>query len=136
MRGLRLDANGFLGIERREDASVWSEGHPMSLVANSMLAGMIRKAGGFSFQELNLAVDDIAAMSGSGADLSYDFITRPAYLHALVAGDTRFLRMVHDFGIDPASLVHALQNHDELSLDLVHFWTLHADDMFTLDEHS
>ncbi|SIT86715.1 maltose alpha-D-glucosyltransferase [Pontibaca methylaminivorans] len=139
-RGLRLDANGFLGIERREDGTVWSEGHPLALVANNLLAGMIRKAGGFSFQELNLTVDDIKAMSGSGADLSYDFITRPAYHHALASGDTAFLRMmlrlVHEYGIDPGSLVHALQNHDELTLELVHFWTLHGSDMFTLGEHT
>ena len=134
-RGLRLDANGFLGIERRDGEKAWSESHPLSVTGNQLLGGIIRKAGGFSFQELNLTVDDIAEMSGGGADLSYDFITRPAYHHALVTGDAEFLRMmlrmVHDYGIDPASLIHALQNHDELTLELVHFWTRHADDMFT-----
>ena len=96
---------------------------------------MVRKAGGFTFQELNLTVDDIAAMSHGGADLSYDFITRPAYHHALVTGDTEFLRLMlktmRDYDIDPASLIHALQNHDELTLELVHFWTLHANDTYT-----
>ena len=134
-RGLRLDANGFLGVERRIDGPAWSESHPLSVTGNALLAGMIRKAGGFSFQELNLTVDDIAAMSKGGADLSYDFITRPAYHHALLTGDTEFLRLmlrtVHEFGIDPASLIHALQNHDELTTELVHFWTLHADDIYT-----
>ena len=134
-RGLRLDANGFLGAERRLEGNAWSESHPLSITGNQILGGMARKAGGFTFQELNLTVDDIAAMSKGGADLSYDFITRPAYHHALVTGETEFLRMmlrmVHDFGIDPASLIHALQNHDELTLELVHFWTLHADEMFT-----
>ncbi|MEI2418458.1 maltose alpha-D-glucosyltransferase [Orrella sp. JC864] len=133
-RGLRLDANGFLGVERRPNDKAWSESHPLSLVGNQLLGGMIRKAGAFSFQELNLTVDDIAAMSKGGADLSYDFITRPAYHHALLTGDTEFLRLmlrtVHQFGIDPASLIHALQNHDELTLELVHFWTLHADTPF------
>ncbi len=133
--GLRLDANGFLGIEKRPDGPAWSEGHPHSVVANQLIAGMVRKAGGFTFQELNLAVDDIAAMSQGGADLSYDFITRPAYHHALVTGDTEFLRLMlrtmHDYRIDPATLVHALQNHDELTLELVHFWGLHRDDTFT-----
>jgi trehalose synthase len=132
--GLRLDANGFLGVEIRTGGLAWSESHPLSLVGNRLLAGMIRKAGGFSFQELNLTVDDIAAMSHGGADLSYDFITRPAYQHALLTGDTEFLRLMlktmHDFGIDPASLIHALQNHDELTLELVHFWTLHANDVY------
>jgi trehalose synthase len=73
-------------------------------------------------------------MTQGGADLSYDFITRPAYHHALLTGDTEFLRLMlrimHDYKIDPAGLIHALQNHDELTLELVHFWTLHADDIF------
>jgi trehalose synthase len=89
------------------------EGHPLSVVGNQLIAGMVRKAGGFTFQELNLTVDDIAAMSHGGADLSYDFITRPAYHHALLTGDTEFLRLMlktmRDYGIDPASLIHALQ---------------------------
>jgi trehalose synthase len=139
-RILRLDANGFLGVERRLHGPAWSEGHPLSLVGNRLIGGMVRKAGGFSFQELNLTVDDIASMSQGGADLSYDFITRPAYHHALLTGDTEFLRLmlrtVHEYGIDPASLIHALQNHDELTLELVHFWTLHANDTYTFGGQS
>jgi trehalose synthase len=133
-RVLRLDANGFLGVERRAEGTAWSESHPLSITGNQLLGGAIRKAGGFSFQELNLTLDDIAAMGHGGADLSYDFITRPAYQHALVTGTTEFLRLmlrqVHVFGIDPASLIHAMQNHDELTLELVHFWTLHAHDTY------
>lgn len=133
-RGLRLDANGFLGVEARANGPAWSESHPLSITGNQLIGGMIRKAGGFSFQELNLTLDDIAQMSKGGADLSYDFITRPAYQHALLTGDTEFLRLMlkemHSFGIDPASLIHALQNHDELTVELVHFWTLHAHDMY------
>ena len=91
--------------------------------------------GGFCFQELNLAMDDIKTMGASGADLSYDFVNRPAYHHALVTGDTEFLRLTLnialELGIDPASLVHALQNHDELTHELVHFSTRHRDDLFT-----
>ncbi len=132
---LRLDANGFLGIERRSDGTVWSEGHPLSVVGNQLIAGTVRKAGGFTFQELNLAVDDIAEMSQGGPDLSYDFITRPAYQHALISGDTEFLRLMfsimREYNIDPASLIHALQNHDELTLELVHFWFLHKDTRYT-----
>lgn len=133
---VRLDANGFLGVERRPGAPAWSEGHPLSLTANQIIAGMVRKLGGFSFQELNLTVDDIAAMSRGGADLAYDFVTRPACQHALVTGDTAYLRLMlremqaHD--VEPAYLIHALQNHDELTLELVHFWTLHAEDRFVL----
>jgi trehalose synthase len=134
--GLRLDANGFLGVEKTAEGSpAWSEGHPLSEAANHMIASMIRKMGGFSFQELNLAMDDIKAMGDTGADLSYDFVTRPGYHHALVTGDTEFLRLTmnlaRDMGIDPASLVHAMQNHDELTHELVHFSTRHRDDVFT-----
>jgi trehalose synthase len=135
-RMLRLDANGFLGIERGEHGDrAWSEGHPLSVTSNQLIAGMVRKLGGFTFQELNLTLDDLLAMQKGGADLSYDFVTRPAYEHALVTGDAEFLRLMlaqeRKFGIDPAGLIHALQNHDELTLELVHFWTKHKDDAFT-----
>jgi trehalose synthase len=133
---LRLDANGFLGAEKSaEGAPAWSEGHPLSEAANHFIASMVRKTGGFSFQELNLTIDDIKTMSESGADLSYDFVTRPAYHHALCTGDTEFLRLTMNLalqmGVDAAALVHALQNHDELTHELVHFATRHKDDLFS-----
>ncbi len=134
---LRLDANGFLGAEKTasEDNPAWSEGHPLSEAANHLIASMVRKVGGFTFQELNLAIDDIRQIGEAGADLSYDFINRPAYQHALVTADTEFLRLTLrttlDLGIDPASLVHALQNHDELTYELVHWSNVHRDDIYT-----
>jgi trehalose synthase len=134
-KGLRLDANGFLGIEMgSEDEPAWSEGHPLSEAANLLIAGTVRKLGGFTFQELNLSMDDIKTMGKSGADLSYDFVNRPAYHHALLTADTEFLRLTLrsslEIGIDPASLVHAMQNHDELTYELVHFWYNHKDDLY------
>jgi trehalose synthase len=133
--GLRLDANGFLGIEKRVGGQpAWSEGHPLSEAANQLIAGMVRKVGGFTFQELNLSIDDIKTMSESGADLSYDFINRPAYHHALATGQAGFLRLTLkaslQAGIDPASLIHGLQNHDELTYELIHFERKHEDDEF------
>jgi len=135
-RMLRLDANGFLGIEIGPSGGpAWSEGHPLSVTSNQLIAGLVRKIGGFTFQELNLTLEDIKAMSQGGADLSYDFVTRPAYHHALVTGDAEFLRLMlglqKSYQIDPAALIHALQNHDELTLELVHFWTRHKDAIFT-----
>jgi trehalose synthase len=133
---LRLDANGFLGIERSADGDgpAWSEGHPLSEAANQLIASMVRKVGGFTFQELNLSIDDIKTTSERGADLSYDFVNRPAYVHALAAGDTEFLRMTLtsalQYGLQPIRLVHALQNHDEMTYELVHFATVHKDDVF------
>lgn len=134
--GLRLDANGFLGVEKSaEGMPAWSEGHPLSEAANQVIGSMVRKVGGFTFQELNLTIDDIRITSEAGADLSYDFINRPAYHHALATGDTEFLRLTLrsslELGVDPASLVHALQNHDELTYELVHWATGHQDDVYT-----
>lgn len=134
--GLRLDANGFLGVERSIDAPAWSEGHPLSQAANQLIGSMVRKVGGFTFQELNLAIDDIQRTGSVGPDLSYDFVTRPAVQLALTTGDTEFLRIVlreaMEIGIDQASLVHAMQNHDELTYELVHFAATHRDDVYTL----
>jgi trehalose synthase len=135
--GLRLDANGFLGAEKTaaEDNVAWSEGHPLSEAANHLIASMVRKVGGFTFQELNLTIDDIREIGEAGADLSYDFINRPAYQHAFATADTEFLRLTLrttlELGVDPASLVHALQNHDELTYELVHWSTGHRDDVYT-----
>jgi trehalose synthase len=96
---------------------------------------MVRKVGGFTFQELNLTIDDIKITSDAGADLSYDFINRPAYQHALAMADTEFLRLTLNasltLGVNPVQLVHALQNHDELTYELVHFTTLHKDDVYS-----
>ena len=133
---LRLDANGFLGVEKStEGLPAWSEGHPLSAAANHLIGSMVRKLGGFTFQELNLTIDDIRITAEAGADLSYDFVNRPAYHHALATGDTEFLRLTLrtslELGVDPASLVHALQNHDELTYELVHWATGHRDDLYT-----
>jgi trehalose synthase len=132
---LRLDANGFLGVEKSaEGAPAWSEGHPLSEAANHLIAGMVRKVGGFSFQELNLTIEDIRDTGRVGADLSYDFINRPAYHHALATADTEFLRLTLntslELGVEPVKLVHALQNHDEMTYELVHWATLHRSDLY------
>ena len=73
-------------------------------------------------------------MTRGGADLSYDFVTRPAYDDALVTGDARLLRLMHElmqhYDIDPAGLIHALQNHDELTMGMAHFTGAHQDELF------
>jgi trehalose synthase len=132
--GVRLDANGLLGIERDADGRVWSEGHPLSVTANQLIADMVRKLGGFTFEELALPLDDMREMSRGGPDLTYDFVTRPAYDYALLTGDAELLRLVFQqmrtYSIDPARLIHALQNHDELTGGLGHFAGAHARDFF------
>ncbi|HEY3784335.1 MAG TPA: maltose alpha-D-glucosyltransferase [Steroidobacteraceae bacterium] len=130
---VRLDANGLLGIERDPSGHVWSEGHPLSVTANQLIADMVRKLGGFTFEELALPLDVMREMSQGGPDLSYDFVTRPAYDEALLTGDAEFLRLVfhlmRNYSIDPGRLIHALQNHDELTMGLAHFGG-HAEQLF------
>lgn len=132
---LRLDANGFLGVEKSAGGlPAWSEGHPLSHAANHIIAGMVRKVGGFTFQELNLTIEDIRDTGAVGADLSYDFIGRPGYHHALATGQTEFLRLALtaslELGVHPVQLVHGMQNHDELTYELVHWATRHGDDVY------
>jgi len=131
---IRLDANSFLGIEiKMGSQKAWSEGHPLSVAVSNSIASMMRKLDGWFFQELNLGLEHIKEFSQYGPDLSYDFITRPAYNHALLTGDARLLRLMlrlmRSYKIKPIKLIHALQNHDEITYELVHF-SDHAEDLF------
>src|SRR5262249_59313187 len=54
-RMLRLDANGFLGIEMRPgNDRAWSEGHPLSVTANQLIARLVPKLRGFPLPALHL----------------------------------------------------------------------------------
>ncbi|NGX33916.1 MAG: hypothetical protein K1060chlam1_00259 [Candidatus Anoxychlamydiales bacterium] len=131
--GLRLDANGFLGIEKKPGKEkAWSEGHPLSLVSTNLISMLTRKLGnfskeygGFTYQELNLTIEDMKTMLKLGSDFSYDFITRTAYVHALISEDADFLRLnlalMNNAKISPIRFIHALQNHDEITYELVEF---------------
>lgn len=132
---LRLDANGFLGLEPSTGAGpAWSEGHPLSDAVNQLIASIVRNVGGFTFQELNLGIEDIKRTSEHGADLSYDYVSRPSYVHALTTGDTEFLRLTLNAALEqdvqPIGLVHGLQNHDEMTYELIHFAATHSSHRF------
>jgi len=133
-KALRLDANPLLGIEGRPGLEkAWIEGHPLAEGTSNTIAMMIRKLGGYSFQELNLSLDDLKRFTKWGPELSYDFFTRPPYLFAMVTGDAGplrlILRLMLEEGIEQGILVHALQNHDELMFDLAHMRN-HGDEKF------
>jgi trehalose synthase len=132
-RMVRLDANGLLGIERDRNGQVQWAGHPLSVTANQLIADSVRKLDGFTFEELALPLDVMKEMARGGPDLSYDFVTRPAYDHALLTGDAEFLRLLfklmQQYGVDPGRLIHALQNHDELTMGISHF-RAHAQEEF------
>lgn len=131
---VRLDANALLGIERDPQGRVWWAGHPLSVTANQLIADMVRKLGGFTFEELDSPLESMHEMLEGGPDLSYDFVTRPVYDHALLTGDAELLRLMYrlmrQYGVDPARLIHALQNHDELTGGMAHFSGPHEQEMF------
>lgn len=131
---VRLDANPFLGIECKPDSyQAWSEGHPLSVSSSNNIAWFVRKLGGWSFQELNLTLDAIRTYSEYGPDLSYDFISRPALQHAILTQDATFLRfmlqLMREYKINPRTLIHDMQSHDEITYELVHF-VEHATEKF------
>lgn len=117
---VRIDANAFLGIELSDNArKAWSEGHPLSLTASDQIAQLIRKLGGFSFQEVNLGYLAIKAYLENGADLSYDFSSRSALINAFIYQNTDLLRINYNlmgqYRLQPVHLVHALQNADGIN---------------------
>ena len=77
-----------------EGTPAWSEGHPLSAGGEPA-----HRQHGAQGRRLHLpgAQPRPSTTSATPArpapDLSYDFVTRPAYQHALVTGDTEFLRL-------------------------------------------
>jgi maltose alpha-D-glucosyltransferase/alpha-amylase len=123
-RVVRLDAVPFLGIEPKPGtAETLHYMHPLSVSATNYLAFLIRKLGGWSFHELNVPLEELTKFTRDGPDLSYDFFTRAQCLHALLTGDAAPLRLsfrwLLEAGVQPVTLVHDLQNHDEITYQLV-----------------
>ncbi|HEX5009972.1 MAG TPA: maltose alpha-D-glucosyltransferase [Planctomycetota bacterium] len=121
---VRMDAVPFLGLAPRQGSSLASNyEHPLSILGTNYLAFLIRKLGGWSFQELNVPFDSLKRYMAEGPDLSYDFYTRTEGLHSLLTRDAALLRLAYGFlleaGIQPIGLVHDLQNHDEITYQLV-----------------
>jgi trehalose synthase len=123
-RMMRLDAVPFLGIEPEPGKSLSRHfKHPLSVQGTNSLAFLIRKLGAFSFHELNIPLKELKTYTEHGPDLSYDFFTRAQCVHALLTQDATLLRQAFQFlleaDVQPISLVHDLQNHDEITYQLV-----------------
>jgi trehalose synthase len=122
-RVLRLDAVPFLGIEPTNDVTAAVFETPLSVTGTNDLAFLIRKIGGWSFQELNVPIEQLKDYTKNGPDLSYDFYTRAQVLHPLITGDVLPLRLAHylllKLGGNPGAMIHDLQNHDEITYQLI-----------------
>jgi maltose alpha-D-glucosyltransferase/alpha-amylase len=121
---VRLDAVPFLGIEpTRGNVQTNDFMHPLAIMGGNDLAFTVRKMGGFSFQELNVPVEQYKTFSTNGPDLSYDFFTRAEAIHPILSQDARPLRFEHQElirqGADHGALIHDLQNHDEITYQLI-----------------
>lgn len=120
---LRLDADTFLGLEPQKNsdsASVYLT--PLAGVSVADIAFAARKLGGFTYQEFAAPLAQLKTFAPNGPDLSYDFFTRAEVLYALINGDALPLRLAHHFLLDNSiqagTLIHDLQNHDEITFQL------------------
>lgn len=134
---IRLDAVPFLGIEPGQGTEVtWHYQHPLSIWGTHYLSFLTRRLGGWTFQELNVPLEQLKPFVENGPDLSYDFFTRTQLVHSLLTGDARLLRQAYRFlqeaDVPLVSLVHDLQNHDEITYQLVEL-NHRADETFTLN---
>ena len=121
---MRFDAVPFLGIEPKPGSpTAFHFQHPLSILDTNYLAFLTRRLGGWSYQELNAPAATVKQFLAEGPDLSYDFFTRTEGLHALLTGDAALLRQAYGDlvanQLQPLRLVHDLQNHDEITYQLV-----------------
>jgi trehalose synthase len=128
-RIVRLDAVPFLGIDPKVgDVMATNYMHPLAVMGTNDLAFTVRKIGGFTFEELNVPMDQAKDFSKNGPDLSYDFFTRAEAIQPVLTGDARPLRLEHQqllqHGLKHGALIHDLQNHDEITFQLVNLGSL------------
>ncbi|MCU1378178.1 MAG: trehalose synthase [Acidimicrobiales bacterium] len=123
VRVLRLDADTFLGLEPELDSEKARDYlTPLANVSTTDIAFMVRKIGGWSYQEFAAPLAQLKEFAPRGPDLSYDFFTRAEALAPLINGDALPLRLGHHFlldaGVPAGTLIHDLQNHDEITFQL------------------
>jgi len=95
---IRLDAVPFLGIEPGKDSTLtWHYQHPLSVWGTNYLSFITRRLGGWTFQELNVPLEQLKLYLKNGTDLSYDFFTRTQVVHCLLVGDATLLRQSVDW---------------------------------------
>jgi maltose alpha-D-glucosyltransferase/alpha-amylase len=126
---VRLDAVPFLGIDPTPGSVMATNYmHPLAIMGANDVAFAVRKFGGFSFEELNVPMDQLRDFTKNGPDLTYDFFTRAETIHAMLTSDVRPLRIEHQQllsrGLSHGALIHDLQNHDEITYQLINLGSL------------
>jgi trehalose synthase len=110
-------------VVARGQAPRWSRASlELSLRRDEQLAMLARRVGAFTVHGSTVPLSEVGMLQASGTDLVYDELGRQALYHAILTGDARFLRWTlkqsRAYGVDPAGLVHRLQDHPELPLQL------------------
>jgi maltose alpha-D-glucosyltransferase/alpha-amylase len=121
---LRLDAAPFTAIDPdTNDTMAQDYLQPLSIDNTNDLAYLARKLGGWTYQELYTPLEQVKQYSQYGPDLSYDFFTRAQVLVPLITQDATYLRLAQSVllqvGVPPSTLLHDLQNHDEITFQLI-----------------
>jgi maltose alpha-D-glucosyltransferase/alpha-amylase len=121
---LRLDAAPFTAIDPdTSDSMAQDYLLPLSVDNTNDLAFLARKLGGWTYQELYTPLEQVKQYTQYGPDISYDFFTRAQVLVPLITQDATYLRLAQSMllqvGVSPGTLVHDLQNHDEITFQLI-----------------
>jgi trehalose synthase len=126
---VRLDAVPFLGIDPTP-GNVQASNFltPLAIMGANDIAFSVRKLGGFTFEELNVPMVQFRDFNKNGPDLTYDFFTRAEAIHPVLTQDVRPLRLEHRLlivnSLKHSSLIHDLQNHDEITYQLINLGSL------------
>lgn len=119
----RILAADALDSIYRMDQKILSLDVYLPLFARETAALWVRKIGGFTIQKTNGTFSDLKA--GYLSDALIDTPTRPALLHALLAEDTRAIRLIYQLylqeDIDIKRLVHVLEPFDQYACDWTEF---------------
>jgi len=123
---LRLDATMYLAIENiinNNSNNIYCTGHPLGTMSTKQLAMMMRKFGGYSYEENCCQIESLKSSEELGPELSYDFLTRTGFINALATGDADYLffqqNLIKQHNINTNRLIHGLQNHDNLTYETV-----------------
>lgn len=124
MQLIRLDAVPFLGLEPIRDEPGAETFHTeLAVMGTNDLAFLHRKLGAWTWVELNVPISQFEEYMEHGPDAGYDFFTRAQTVHPLITQDARVLRIAHQLlverGIDHGRLIHEMQNHDEITYQLI-----------------
>jgi trehalose synthase len=118
---LRIDTTPFFGMTSTPQSSCYNN-HIFAKYSSNLISMLARQFNGFTYHDINTSIDEMKDLSSYGTDLSYDFFTKTALIHAILSHDTSYLRLVSNVllqsDLQPLQFIHGMQTQDEISLSL------------------